>query len=65
MGRPQVSVIVPTYNRLEWLPAVSQPELRQIANRQLRSHLAEFLRRALRHGSPRQIARIAVALGRV
>src|SRR5262245_29335748 len=38
--------------------------LRDLANQQLRSHLAEFLRRAVRHRSARQIARIAVALGR-
>jgi glycosyltransferase involved in cell wall biosynthesis len=44
--------------------ALQQSELREIANRQLRSHLAEFLRRAVRHGSARQIARVAVALGR-
>jgi glycosyltransferase involved in cell wall biosynthesis len=39
-------------------------ELRNLARQQLRSHLVEFLRRAVRHGSARQIARLAVALGR-
>ena len=41
-----------------------EPVLRQIARRQLRSHTAEFLRRAIRHGAVGQIARVAVALGR-
>jgi glycosyltransferase involved in cell wall biosynthesis len=43
---------------------LGDPELRKLANRQLRSHLAEFLRRAVRHRSARQIARVAVALRR-
>ena len=38
--------------------------LRQIARRQLRRHLAGFLRRTIRHGAVGQIARVAGALAR-
>lgn len=44
--------------------ALPESDLRDLANRQLRAHLAEFLRRAVRHRSARQIARVALALGR-
>ena len=44
--------------------SLGEPELRALANRQLRSHLAEFLRRAVRHGSARQILRVAIAICR-
>jgi glycosyltransferase involved in cell wall biosynthesis len=40
------------------------PRLRQIARRQLYSHVGTFLRRAIRHGAIGQMARVAAALGR-
>lgn len=42
---------------------MSEPTLRRIARRQLRSHTAELLRRAVRHGALGQIARVILALG--
>jgi glycosyltransferase involved in cell wall biosynthesis len=44
--------------------ALHEAELRHLARRQFRSHLVEFVRRAVRHGNPSQIARMAVAVGR-
>src|SRR5262245_25869041 len=37
--------------------ALHESDLRDLANRQLRSHLVEFIRQAVRHRSARQIAR--------
>ncbi len=44
--------------------AIPDRRIRRVAQRQLRSHLGEFLRRAVCHGSLRQIVRVAAALRR-
>jgi len=49
MAVPLVSIVVPTFNRVAWLPGAIE---------------FQFLRRAVRHGAVGQIARVAVALGR-
>jgi glycosyltransferase involved in cell wall biosynthesis len=42
--------------------AIPDPALRRIARRQLRSHTAEYIRRAIRHRRPGELSRLAGAL---